>query len=109
MVGPQHGIIEVDASQDVAHKSRTGSGICRREERPGALAMTFDEATFDEKLQMTRNPRLRLPEDRDEFAHGQFGLRQKDEQPKACPFARSLERRQGGRERKQSHRHDQYA
>ena len=74
LVRPQHGIVVIDAGQDVTHQSRTGSGLRRREERPSALAMAFDETTLDQELQMARDPRLRLSEDRDEFAHRQFSL-----------------------------------
>src|SRR5947209_7970467 len=52
-----------------------------KEEGPATLAVADNEAGLRKQLQVPGNPRLRLAEDGDEFAHGQLGLRKKGQQP----------------------------
>ena len=60
----------------------SGDGAVRQaEERPGALAMTLDEARFDEELEMARNARLRLAENVGEIGYRQLTLSKQRQDP----------------------------
>ena len=49
--------------------------------------MALDQAGFGQQLQMARDARLRLAENRDEFADRQFGLGEQSEKAQPRGFA----------------------
>ena len=71
-------------------------------ESPGALALARRQTRLDQKLEMTRDPRLRLSKDCDEFADSQLGCLKEAEDAKPRLLASRLEaskqRRKGDRQ-----------
>ena len=66
-------------------------------EHPRALRQALDKTGGREKLEMSRQARLTLVQDLDEFAHGQLAMRQQGQYPGARDLAGSakLLHRQG--------------
>ena len=88
-VGADNGIGRIETAQPVARQGAARFG--EAEERPGALALPRGETRLDQELQMTRDARLRLAEDGDQFADRQFGRLKQAEDAQPRLLARRLE------------------
>src|SRR5262249_23074999 len=55
---------------------------------PMLFAKTDEESRAEKEAQMARHPRLALPEDARNLAHGQLALRADGEHPQACRLGR---------------------
>ena len=93
-IGSQSGIVGRDAGDQIARERPALVG--QTKERPGALALALREAGVDQQLEMARDAWLRLPENRDQFAHRQFGLAKQAQQPQPRDLARGFERVEQG-------------
>ncbi len=60
----------------------------RAVENPAAFLETFQQAGLAQKLEMARNPRLGLADNFDQFAHGQLGFAQQQQQAQPGGIAR---------------------
>ncbi len=72
---------------DIAGEARRRAALADQKEHPGPLAVALDETGFGQQLQVTRDARLRLAENCDEFADRQFGLREQSEKAQPRGFA----------------------
>ena len=70
-VGVHDRIGRIETAQPFARQRSARFG--EAEEGPGALALPRRETRLDQQPQMTRDARLRLAENGDELAHGEFG------------------------------------
>jgi hypothetical protein len=71
---------------EIASKGRHRSRLRDPEENPRPFAMALDKPGFDEEFEMAGYARLRLAENGDEFANGQFCLGDEGEQPQTRRF-----------------------
>ena len=70
-VGVHHRISRIETTQPFARERPARFG--EAEERPGALALPGGEPRLDQQSEMTRDARLRLPENGDQLAHRELG------------------------------------
>ena len=87
-VGGKMRIARCQPCDEIAAKTRHRSRLRDPEENPRPFAMALDKPSFDEEFEMAGYARLRLAENGDEFADGQFGLGDKGEQPQTRGFTR---------------------
>ena len=88
-IGAERRIGRIQPADDVAGESAARVG--EAEEGPGALALSGGEAGLNQKFQVARDARLRLAEDGDQLADGQFGLLEQAKDPEPRLLARRLE------------------
>ena len=91
-VGVDDGIGRIETAQPIARQRPARFGEAK--ERPRALALPHGETRLDQKLEMTRDARLRLAENGDQLAYGQFGRLDKAEDAQPRLLAGRLEARQ---------------
>ena len=82
----------VEPRDQLARERRVAAALGKPEESPRALAEPLDQPGLGQKLQMARNPRLRLPQNVGEVRHRQLGLGQERQNTQPRRLARSLER-----------------
>ncbi len=88
-VGGQSRVGRIEPADKVAGEGAALVG--EAEERPGPLALALGEARLDQELQMARDARLRLAEDRDQLADRELRLVEQAEDPQPRLLARRLE------------------
>ena len=90
-VGVHDRIGRIEAAQPLARQRPSRFG--KPEEGPGALALPRGEPRLDQQPEMARDARLRLPENSDQLAHGQFGGFEQAQNAQPGLFASRLEAR----------------
>ena len=88
-VGAERRVGGVEPADEVAGEGAALVG--EAEERPGPLALPGGEARLDQQLQMARDARLGLAEDRDQLADRELRLVEQAEDPEPRLLARRLE------------------
>ena len=93
-VGVHDRIGRIETAQPFARQRPARFG--EAEEGPGALALARGEPRLDQQAQMARDARLRLAENGDQLAHGEFGDFQQAEDAQPRLLAGRFEARQQG-------------
>src|SRR5208282_6301763 len=91
-VGVDGRIGRIEAAKEIARERAARFG--QTEEGPGALALPRGETSFDQKLQVARDARLRLAQNGYKLAHRQFGRFQEAEDTQPRLLAGRLEARE---------------
>ena len=95
-VARDHRVLRVELRDQGAGELGRAAGFGQPEERPGALAEALDQPGLDQKLEMARDARLRLPQDLGQVGHRQLGLAEQHQDAQARFLAGRLEGRVEG-------------
>ena len=96
-IGADDGISRIETAEPIARQRSARFGEAK--ERPSAFALPHGEPRLDQQFEMTRDSRLRLAEDGDQFAHRQLCRLEEAKDPQPRLLAGRLETRQQRRKR----------
>ena len=82
----------IEPADQFARQRGAAAALAQPEKRPRALAEPLHQARFRQKLEMPRNPRLRLPQNVGEIRDRQLRLGQKRQDAQPRPLPGGLER-----------------
>ena len=92
-VAGEKGVVSLEPADDGAREGACWPGRRQPEERPGPFAAALDEAGLDEELEMARDARLRLAQDRHDLADRQLRLGEQRQKTQARLLSGGVQRR----------------
>ena len=87
-------VVSLEPTDDGAREGARRAGRRQTEEGPGPFAAALDEAGLDEELEMARDARLRLAQDRHDLAHRQLRLGEQRQKTQARLLSGGVQRRE---------------